>query len=127
MPLIDSDLAANTAVGTYSHTQLFAGEAPITTTDYPCAAATVLAKHAVVAIVAGLIVAHAPGASDGSQIAVGIMCQPKAAQSANKQVTIYTGGCFNAAALVWHADSDTIAERKAAFARTPILIEEIDG
>jgi hypothetical protein len=125
--MIDSDLAANTDVGTYSYTQLFAGEAPILTTDYPCAAATVLAKHAVVAIVSGKIVAHAPAASDGSQIAVGIMCQAKAAQSADKQVSIYTAGCFNAAALVWHADSDTLAERKAAFVRTPIQIEEISG
>lgn len=127
MALIDSDLAAYTDLGSYTPTQLFAGDAPIVTTDYPCAAATVLAKYQVVAIVADKLVAHNPGASDGSQIAVGITCQAKAAQSADKQVTIYRAGCFNHAALVWHTDSDTLAERKAAFVRTPIVIEQISG
>jgi hypothetical protein len=129
MALIDSDLAANRDVGTYTPFQLFAGEVDPVTTDYPCAAATTLEKYRVVGVIAatGLIVPHDPAASDGSQFAVGIACQPKAATTGNKQVSIYVAGCFNHAALVWNAATDTVAERKAAFARTPILIEEIDG
>lgn len=129
MALIDSDLAASTSVGTYTPTQLFAGDKAPITTDYPAAAATVLEKNRVVGVVTatGLIVPHDPAAVDGSQVAVGIVCQPKAAGSAQKQVSIYVEGAFNHAALVWNAATDTVAERKAAFARTGILIEEIDG
>ncbi len=129
MALIDSDLAANTDVGSYTPFQLFAGEAKIVTQDYPVAAATVLQKYQVVGVVTatGLLVPHDPAASDGSQNAVGITCQPKAAGSAQKNHPIYVGGCFNAAALVWNAATDTMPERRAAFARTPIVIEHIDG
>lgn len=129
MALIDSDLAANRDLGSYTPDQLFAGEMDIATTDYPCAAATVLEKYRVVGVItaSGLIVPHDPAANDGSQFAVGIACQPKAAGSAQKQVSIYVAGCFNHAMLVWNAATDTVPERKAAFARTPILIEEIDG
>jgi hypothetical protein len=40
---------------------------------------------------------------------------------------LYTGGCFNHAALIWPTGAayDTLAERQGAFAGTPINVEKV--
>ena len=127
MATVDKDLAGGEIVGSSLFTPLFAGEAPITTEEGVVASgAGNLAKYTVVGKItaSGKLVPWAPAASDGSQVPFGILTQAAAAASADVKVGVYTGGFFNNAALVWpsHASADTLIERQAAFARTPIRI-----
>lgn len=103
--------------------QLFAGEAPITTNRAAGGTAVTLAQYTVIAIVADKIVAYNPAGSDGSEVAAGILCtalntDAGAGGVAGSWAPYYTGGDFNHAALVWPAATDTLAERRAAFAST---------
>lgn len=125
MPAIDKDMATSEIVGTQTILPLFAGEADVTTEE-GVVDTGVLAKYTVVGKITatGKLVALTPGASDGSQVAYGILTQAVDATSANVNVGVYVGGFFNDAALVWPNNTayDTLIERQAAFARTPIRI-----
>jgi hypothetical protein len=123
-------LASGGVLGTYTPIHLFAGEAPVITGAETVASGQgVLAQHRVVGRItaSGLLAAHNPGADDGSQVAIGILTQGVDATSANQNVAIYKGGYFNHAALVWHANTDTLVERKQAFDGTPIFIGTVSG
>jgi hypothetical protein len=125
MPIVDKDLATSEIVGTFSQVPLFAGDADITTEE-GIIDTGVLAKYTVLGKITatGKLIALTPGASDGSQIAYGILTQAVDATAADVRAGVYVGGFFNDAALVWpaHASLDTLIERQAAFARTPIHI-----
>jgi hypothetical protein len=130
MPIVDKDLAAGVdVVGSTDPIQLFAGDKEIVTDDNYVVAngQGVLPKYSVVAILtsSGKLVKHVPGASDGSQIAVGITTQKVDATSADAKVAIYKSGFFNHLALTWHANTNTLALRKAVFERTPIAIGSV--
>ena len=115
-------LAGNRDLGTYTPTQLFAGESEIVTGNYPVGAD--LAQYQVFAVNAsGNAVPVAPAETDGTQIAVGVTAQ--AATVAQGNVPVYEAGYFNHEVLVWPAAWDTLAERKAAFARTTIKIGQL--
>lgn len=116
---IDKDLASGELVSSYSPVDLFAGDADVVTEEAILDTGN-LAKYTVVGRItaSGKIVAHAPGASDGSQLAIGILTQAANATSADLRVGIYTGGFFNHAALVWDASLTTLAARQAAFRAT---------
>ncbi len=128
MSVIDKDLAMGEVVGTVTYTPLFAGDAPVVTEEAILDTGN-LAKYTVVGKITatGKIVQLTQGASDGSQIAYGIMTQAANASSADQKVGIYVGGFFNDAALVWpdHADYSSLIERQALFARTPIRIGSV--
>lgn len=108
---------------------LFAGEAEIVTDEnYVVASGQgAVAKYTVVGKItaSGKLAKHNPGASDGSQVAIGITTQAVDATSADQKVAIYVGGFFNHTALTWHASLTTEAARKAVFERTPIRIGSI--
>ena len=112
--------------GTYTPPNLFAGEAPIITTTLPLAASTavvagqVLAKNA-----SGNLVLHVPAAEDSTAVAVAIAVTAAASSGSVQNIPVYVGGFFNHEALTWHADTNTLAERKAAFEGTPIIIGAI--
>lgn len=127
MGVVDKDLADSEIV-TFSNTQLFAGDAEVVTEE--CIVDTGnLAKYTVMGRITatGKVVQLTPGASDGSQIACGILTQPVNATSADVRAAIYTAGFFNHEALVWPAGAthDTLIERQAAFARTPVRIGSV--
>ena len=108
---------------------LFAGEAEVVTDDsYVVASGQgVVAKYTVVGKItaSGKLAKHNPGASDGSQVAIGITTQAVDATSADQKVAVYVGGFFNHTALTWHATLTTEAARKAVFERTPVRIGSI--
>lgn len=115
--------AGNDAMSFPQAIQLFAGEAPVTTNRAEGGTNVTLAAYTVIAIVGDKIVAYAPAASDGSEVAAGILCTPLNTNAGSGGVAgswapYYTGGDFNHAALVWPAATDTFAERRAAFAQT---------
>lgn len=127
--IVNKDLAAGQIEQSFDRIKLFAGDSPVNTDDgYVVASGQgVTPKYSVVAVLAatGKLVKHNPAGNDGSQFAVGITTQPVDATATDRKVAIYTSGTFNAAALTWNAATDTMAERKAAFARTPIQIGTI--
>lgn len=125
MGVVDKDLAGGEVFGAMNVTPLFAGQAPVVTEE-AIVDTGVLAKYTVVGKITatGKVVALNPAASDGSQIAHGILTQAVDATAADVRAAIYTAGFFNDAALVWPVGAayDTLIERQAAFARTPIRI-----
>ena len=129
MAIVDKDLAAGAIEGTFSPTQLLAGDAEVNTDDgYVVANGQgVVPKYSVVAVLtaSGKLVKHNPAGADGSQNAIGITTQAVNAAAADQHVAIYVGGVFNHEALTWAAATDTLAKRKAVFARTPIQIGSV--
>lgn len=127
--IVDKDLAAGAIEGSFDRIKLFAGDSPVNTDDgYVVASGQgVVAKYTVVGIItaSGKLAKHTPGATDGSQIAVGITTQAVNATAADQKVAIYKAGTFNHLALTWHASLTTLAQRKAVFERTPIQIGSI--
>lgn len=128
MGVVDKDLAGGEVFGAVNVTQLRAGDDPLKTEE-GIIDTGVLAKYTVLGKITatGKLVALTPGAVDGSQVAYGILTQAVDATAADVRAGVYVAGCFNDAALVWpvHASYDTLIERQAAFARTPIRIGTI--
>ena len=81
-----------------------------------------LAQYTVVGRIAasGLLTAWAVGASDGSQLAVGILVHSVNASGGNAACQIYKEGLFNKSMVVW--PSGTSAQQNVAFDRTPIRL-----
>ena len=124
MGVVDKDLADSEIVS-FSYDPLFAGDAEVVTEE--CVVDTGnLAKYTVLGRITatGKVVKLTPGASDGSQIACGILTQAVNATAADVRAAMYTAGFFNHNALVWPVGTthDTLIERQAAFASTPIRI-----
>lgn len=124
MASTDKDLASGELVGSQSILPLFAGDMPVITEEGIVDAGT-LAKHTVVGKITatGKLVVLTPGATDGSQLAYGILTQAVDASSADQKVGVYIGGFFNDAALVWPSNAayDTLIERQAMFAGTSMI------
>lgn len=120
-PSVPDYLAGSGTLGTWTPTQLFAGEADIVT-DSGIAAADIAMYQVIAKNAAGKFVPHAPSATDGTQTAIGIALQPT---KNGNGVQYYTGGCFNHAALGWDSTLDTFEKRQAVFDRTNIQISKI--
>lgn len=144
--MADKDLAASGTYGGYTPLQLFAGESDIVTSPGIVKANQNLAKYTVVAKdVNNKLVPYAPATADVAVVggatsqtakapetrAVGILCTAidttSGGTNADTSVSMYVGGVFNHAALVWPAAAGTLALRKAAFDRTNITIEQVLG
>jgi hypothetical protein len=110
---------------TYTSTiqQLFAGDGAIRTDNGTFATAQNLVANTVIARITAtnLIVPWAPGASDGSQKAIGITCEAVNTTSPAGAAVhpYYISGDFNEAALTF-AGTPTAAQKAAAFDGTPI-------
>ena len=75
----------------------------------------------------GKFAKHDPAASNGAEKAIAILAYDVATPTLNKKEAIYVGGVFNMDALTWHADTDTDAERAAAFDGTNIVAQKLLG
>lgn len=115
-------LAGNESISIPAVPQIFAGSAEVTTNRAQGGTNVKLAALTVIALVGDKIVQYNPAGSDGSEVAAGILATPldttAATGVAGSWAPYYTGGDFNHAALVWPAATDTLAERRAAFAST---------
>ena len=115
-------LAGNDSISIPAVPQIFAGSAEVTTNRAQGGTNVKLAVLTVIALVGDKIVQYNPAGSDGSEVAAGILAAPldttAATGVAGSWAPYYTGGDFNHAALVWPAATDTLAERRAAFAST---------
>ena len=115
-------LAGNDSTVIAAPAQIFAGSAEIVTNRAQGGTNVKLDALSVIALVGDKIVQYNPAGSDGSEVAAGILAAPldttAATGVAGSWAPYYTGGDFNHAALVWPAVTDTLAERRAAFAST---------
>lgn len=125
-----NDLAGGqTLLGSTAPEELLAGEAPLITDFAPVVTdgSTSYVKFEVVALTAaGAIAKFNPALTDGTEIAVGILSQPIPINS-NTKVAYFCGGFFNHEILTWPAALTTLAQRKAAFLRTPVYIGELSN
>jgi hypothetical protein len=123
-----TDFLAQSEVGdSYLIPALFAGDKHVTTQPVKVLSGQNLAQYAVVGRVSasGKVVAWAPGASDGSQIAVGILVHAIDATAGDRDGTIYNGGSFNIDALAWGAA--TTVQKVRAFDGTAIEVKALPG
>lgn len=111
---------AGTSTDAYTPRELFAGDAPINTNAHTFASGLTLAINSIVAFNgSGELVEWAPGATDGTEVAVGITCEAVDTTGGAAVNPIYEGGYFNTDALNW-PDGTTAAQKQAAFVGTAI-------
>lgn len=117
-----ANLLASTATETFTPEQLFAGSADVVTQAVTIVSGQNLAQYTVVGRIAtgGKVKIAAIGAVDGSATPIGILVNAVDASGGDKAGTIYIGGDFNRAALVWDSTFDTDAKKAAAFDGTNI-------
>lgn len=70
----------------------------------------------------GTLVAWTPDATDGSEVAIGILAEAVDASAEDISAPFYRGGCFDPDMLVWPEAIDNEPEKLAAFDRTPIRL-----
>lgn len=131
--MVDKTLAGNGDIGSFTPEQLFAGEANVRTSRGRFAAGLVFAQFEVVAKnAAGQFVklTQAGGgaiADNAEAITEHAIDTSAAGYNAAADGPVYEEGVYNHEILVWPAAYDTLAERKAAFARgnTKITVERV--
>lgn len=111
---------AGTSNDAYTPNELFAGDAPVVTNAHQFAADLELSINSIVARNGdGDLVEWAPGATDGTENAVGITCETIDTTGGAAMHPIYEGGYFNTDALNW-PDAATAAQKTQAFVGTAI-------
>lgn len=114
------DIAAGrTVLGSTTPVQLFAGEAPVITSDYENTIAVV--KYGVYALDAtGKIIAYDPAGTAPASVPRVVASQDTAV--VGDRIAYFTGAFFNHEALVWPAGLTTFEARRAAWPVGPIQI-----
>ncbi|ATN93249.1 hypothetical protein [Marinobacter phage PS6] len=113
-------LLAGNESNAYTPPELFAGDAEVITNAHLFASGLTLAINSIVARNAsGELVEWVPGASNGTEVAVGITCEAVDTSGGAAINPIYEGGYFNTNALNW-PDGTTDAQKKGAFTGTNI-------
>lgn len=122
-------IAGNTTEDPFVPFELFAGEKEVVTNRGTVALSQTLKQFQVVAFDAsGNLVAHAPAATDGTQIVVGVMAQAiTTTASATGDAPYYVSGFFNHEALAWDASLTTLAARRAAVVGSGIQVGALYG
>lgn len=111
---------ASTETNSYQPPELFAGDAEVVTNAHLFATGLNLPINSIVAYNAsGELVEWAPGATDGTEVAVGITCEAVDTSAGAAVNPIYEGGYFNTDALNWPGAA-TATQKQNAFAGTAI-------
>lgn len=116
--MVDKTLAGNGDLGSFTPEQLFAGEANVRTSRGTFAAGLKFAQFEVVTINEdGEFDKVADAAGEGHAITAHAIDTSATGYNAAADGPVYEEGVFNHEILVWPAAADTLAERKAIFAR----------
>ena len=109
---------------TYAPVDLIIGDADVVTQDITVLSGQNLAANEVVGRVtaSGKIMASIIGASDGSEVPLGILVNAIDASGGDLAGTIYIGGDFNEDELVWDAGYSTDLLKRKAFDGTNIKV-----
>lgn len=121
------DLLAHgiTDAGRFDQFDLFAGSGPWHTTQMQVEDNQAINQFAPLALnSAGKLVPWLGGQTP-ALVAFAIAAQPMDASPAGKFMPIFISGGFNHEALVWPAATDTLAERQAVFAASPIYVQQL--
>ena len=106
--------------GRFDQFDLYAGSGPWNTSQMQATDGLAIQQFEVLAVTAGKLVAYTTGAT-----AVAIAAQPVEAATPGVFVPVFLTGGFNHEALVWNAAIDTLAERKAVFAGSPMYVQQV--
>ncbi len=114
---------------TYTAKDNFAGDGDVrTTTGTFATTQTIVALTPIARIAAtNLIVPWAPGASDGSQFAIGLTSEAVDTTAGAASHGYYISGDFNTAKINWTTSGATTAQKAVAFDRTMITVRTIGG
>lgn len=121
-----SGILASGESSSYSQPQLFAGDGKVRTRSGQFATGQTIAAITPIARISatGLIVPWAPGASDGSQLAIGLTCEAVVTTGGAAAHGYYIGGDFNNARVQWPGGATDI-QKAVAFDRTSITVRVI--
>lgn len=111
----------------YTPYQLLAGDTPaVSTNDLTVANGLTLVQGEVVAMVGGEVVKHDPGAATGAENPIGVMCYDTDTTGGAARAAVYTAGCFNVAALTFHASLATVEDQINALVGSNIQARKLD-
>ncbi len=117
VPYGNVGLAAFEQGDDYVSVELMSGDTPlIVTENFPVASGLAIPAFTVVGLTGGNVVV---AEFDGDPLAIGITTAEVTNIGAAQSVAIFRAGCFNPAALNWHASYDTDAKKAAAFRSAP--------
>ena len=128
MPASYPDLLAHgiTDEGRFDPFQLYCGSGPWETTQMLAADGQAIEQFQVLALNASnKLIPYDPTATTPVQKAVAIAAQPVDASTPGVRIPVFISGGFNHQALVWHASLDTLGERQAVFAGSPIFVQQV--
>jgi hypothetical protein len=111
--------------GRFDQFDLFAGSGPWNTTQMQAADGQAIRQFEILALVGNKLVPFDPAATTPAQTAFAIAAQPVDAATPGARVPIFISGGFNHEALVWNAATDTLPERQAVFAGSPIYVQQL--
>jgi hypothetical protein len=107
--------------GRFDQFDLYAGSGPWNTTQMQASDGLAIEQFQVLSVDnSGKLVEYTTG-----QAASAIAAQPVEAATPGKFVPVFISGGFNHEALVWDSGIDTLAKRQAAFARSPIYVQQL--
>ena len=118
---------ASVATESFTPTNDIAGDITVTTQVVTVLSGQVLSYLQVLGRVtaSGKLVAHAPAAADGSQIAVALAAYPVDATGADVQAEVITAGTFSMQSVVVNAATNTDARKQSLFPLGgPIVIKK---
>jgi hypothetical protein len=111
--------------GRFDPFQLYSGSGPWNTTAAQAADGQAIVQFQVLGLDAShRLVPFDPAALTPMKV-YGIAAQPVDASTPGGMVPVFVSGGFNHEALVWDAALDTLAERKAVFASTPMYVQQV--
>lgn len=101
----------------YITVELFSGSTPLPATeDFPVASGVAIPAFSVVGLSGGnLVLAN----TSGPIVPIGVTTAEVRNTGSANTVAVFRSGCFNPAALNWHADYSTDALKGAAFRGSP--------
>lgn len=121
------DFLAKTETEAFTLEQLFAGTADVITQPITVVSGQNLVQYTVLGKItaSNKFAVCNPGANDGSQVAVAILCHATDASGGDKAATAYFAGDFNQEALFWHAGFTTDLLKQRAFDLSNIAIHKL--
>jgi hypothetical protein len=121
------DLLASNESESFAIEQLFAGTADVITQPITVVSGQNLVQYSVIGKIttSNKFAICNPGASDGSQIAVGILVNACNASGADTASVAYFAGDFSQTQLFWHAGFTTDLAKQRAFDGTNIAIHKL--
>lgn len=115
---------ASSSTDAFTPSQVILGDADVVTKSVTVVSGQTLAALTVVGVItaSGKYAVCNLAAENGTEVPAGILVNAVNASGGDKDGTVYLGGDFNIAALVWGASFTTAVLKNAAFLGTNIVV-----